>query len=99
MVLVKAIENRLPTHEEIAVILEFRKDAAPSVEHLRQYVKERGYTIASRSFSIVARDAKVEWHFSAVAIDRSVEEPIAALAEELSIIDGVIGFQFAYARN
>jgi len=99
MILVKKIENSLPSNEEIAVVLELRKDGSPSTETLRQHVGKIGYNIANRSFSIINRDMKSEWHFILVAVDRSVKEPITELAENLATLDGVIGFQLAHARN
>jgi putative Mg2+ transporter-C (MgtC) family protein len=99
MVLVKKIENNLPSNEEIAVVLEFRKDAVPSSAKLRQSAREKGYHIVNRSLAIISRDVKVEWHFILVSVDRSDEEPVTALAEKLATLDGVIGFQLAHARN
>jgi len=99
MVLVKKIENNLPSNEEIAVILEFRNGGAPNAEKLQQLAKGKGYIIANRSLSVINKDMKMEWHFILVAVDRIVEEPITELAEELASIEGVIGFQLAHARN
>jgi putative Mg2+ transporter-C (MgtC) family protein len=99
MVLVKKIENSLPSNEEIAVILEFRKGGAPSADKLKQLTTGKGYIIANRSLSVIHKDMKIEWHFILVASERSVEEPITELADELAAIEGVVGYQLAHARN
>jgi putative Mg2+ transporter-C (MgtC) family protein len=99
MILVKKIENNLPSNEEIAVILEFPKGGAPSADKLQQLVRGKGYIIANRSLSVINKDRKIEWHFILVAVDRTVDEPITVLSDQLATIEGIVGFQLAHARN
>lgn len=99
MTLVNQVENRLPSREGIAVVLEFASDAAIDAATLRQLATEKGYEIGRRSLSIVEHGDKIEWHFIAIARDRTVAEPVAELSHTLRSIPGVIGFQLAHARN
>lgn len=99
MVWVKKIENSLPSNEEIAVTLQFNKDFSPHLENVRQCLIEKDYTIAKRSLVVIRHNASTEWRFTVVSDNRKVKEPIAPLAEHLSGIEGIIGFQLAHARN
>lgn len=93
------LEGLLPSREGIAVVLQFHRDAAPDMDGLRRLAGERGYEIGKRSLSLVYRDQLIEWHFVAVALDRSLQEPVARLAEQLQRIDGVAGMQLAHVRG
>jgi putative Mg2+ transporter-C (MgtC) family protein len=44
MILVKKIEDNLPSNEKITVVLEFRKENEPKADKLRQYTRKTGYT-------------------------------------------------------
>lgn len=99
MTLVNQLENRLPSREGIAVVLEFAANTSIDAGTLRQRASEKGYEIGRRSLSIVERGDRVEWHFIAIARDRTVAEPVAELSHTLRGIEGVVGFQLAHARN
>jgi putative Mg2+ transporter-C (MgtC) family protein len=99
MALGSKIENRLPSQEGIAVVLEFQQDGIPDAAALRRLVAEHGYGIAQRSLSVIRRDQKNEWHFIAIVLERSEEEPLARLAAQLQAMPNVAGFQLAHARG
>lgn len=93
------IENRLPSQEGIAVMLEFDKDAVPDAAMLTTLAREQGWRIGRRSFSVVRRAQKIEWHFIAVIVNRAVAEPIVGFSEKLQAMPGVTGFQLTHARG
>jgi len=93
------IENRLPSQEGIAVMLEFDKDAVPDAAMLTTLAREQGCRIGRRSFSVVRREQKIEWHFIAVIVNRAVAEPIVGFSEKLQAMPGVTGFQLTHARG
>jgi putative Mg2+ transporter-C (MgtC) family protein len=99
MVLGGKFENRLTSHEGIAVMLEFHQDLVPDVRTLHALASAQGCSIGKRSFSMIRREQHVEWRFIAVVVDRAVGEPILRFAEKLQTIPGVIGCQLEYARG
>lgn len=99
MVWVKKIENSLPSNDEIAVTLQFNQDFTPNLDNVRQYLLEKNYGIAKRSLIIIRHSASTEWRFTVVSNNRKVKAPITSLAEHLSRIEGITGFQLAHARN
>ena len=99
MLWVHRLEDWLPSREGIAVVVNFRKDAAPSEQGMADAVREHGYVLAVGSLSIVMRDGLAEWHFIATALDKNGKTSMPALARALSESDRVAGFQLAHCRN
>jgi putative Mg2+ transporter-C (MgtC) family protein len=99
MVVVSRLEDWLPTHPAIAVVLRFKHGSAPLEDTLRKAAQERGYQIAKGSLSINYQDGQPEWRFTATEIRKNHCASLAMLADELSNIEGVISFSMAPARN
>jgi putative Mg2+ transporter-C (MgtC) family protein len=99
MIGVPKITARLPSRQAIAIQLQFKEGASPGVARLREAAAKRGYEVATGSISIAMREGRTEWHFVAVAFDKSSGAPLSDLAHELSQVEGVVGFQLAHARN
>jgi len=93
------LENWLPTHQALAVVLRFRKGFSPRIDVLRQVAGERGYLVAEGSMSISFQDGQAEWHFVAVNLSKNMGTSISDLAKELTIFEGVETFTLSHARN
>lgn len=99
MMWVGKIENWLPSRQAIAVVLRFRKDFEPREDVLRHLALTRGYELAEGSFSIRHEDGRAEWHFVAIALGKNLGSPMAELARELTVFEGVEDFHLSHARN
>ena len=99
MLWVHRLEDWLPSREGIAVVVQFRKDAAPTEQELHDAVREHSYLLADGSLSINMRDGLAEWHFIAVAIGKNGKTSMPGLARALSGNERVAGFQLAHCRN
>lgn len=99
MILVSRLEQWLPSHPAIGVVLRFQKGFVPQEHALRRAALERGYEIAGSSLSISYQDGQPEWHFTATVLNKNEGASLSELAEELSRFDGVQSFSMAPARN
>jgi putative Mg2+ transporter-C (MgtC) family protein len=99
MVWVSRLESWLPTHQAVAVTLQFAPRFAPDLGVLRSMALARGYDIAEGTLSIVYKDDTPEWRFVAVAQQRKNMVTISVLAADMARFEGVQGFQLSYARN
>lgn len=99
MIGVPKLTARLPSRQAIAIRVQFKEGASPGVERLCEAASKRGYEVATGSISISMREGKTEWHFVAVAYDKSSGAPLSELANDLSKVEGVLGFQLSHARN
>ncbi|HJV54285.1 MAG TPA: MgtC/SapB family protein [Noviherbaspirillum sp.] len=99
MIGVPKLSSRLPSRQAIAIVLRFREGFAPTEDRLREAAIKRGYEIAGGSIAISASHGKTEWHFVAVAFDKTSGAPISELARELGQVEGVEGFNLSHARN
>ena len=99
MLWVHRLEGWLPSREGIAVVVHFRKDAAPTEQGMRDAVREHGYAMAEGSLAITMRDGLAEWHFIATALDKAGRTSMPELARALGGNERVAGFQLAHCRN
>lgn len=99
MMWVSRLEAALPSRPAVAIVLRFRAGFAPREEVLYRVGRERGYDIAKGSLSIRYEDERAEWHFVAVALGKKAGAPIAELARELTVFEGVESFHLSHARN
>ena len=99
MVGIPKIAAHLPLRKAISVQLQFAEGASPGLENLNEAAKARGYEIAPGSISVSMRDRRIELHFVAVAFHRNSGAPVNELAEELSKVEDVVGFNLLHARN
>jgi putative Mg2+ transporter-C (MgtC) family protein len=99
MIGVPKITARLPSRQAIAIQLQFKEGASPGIARLREAAAKRGYEVAPGSIAISMHEGKIEWHFVAVAFDKTSGAPLSDLAHELSQVEGVTGFHLAHARN
>ena len=99
MMWVSRLEEWLPSHQAVAIMLRFRKDFMPREEVLRQLARERGYDIVRSTLSVTLHDSQPEWNFIAVALDKKTGVRIAELARELTAFEGVQDFRLSHERN
>lgn len=99
MMWVSRLENWLPSHPAVAIVMRFRKGFEPRQDVLSRVAQERGYSLATGSISIAYQDGQPEWRFVAVASDKDAAAPLSALADELAKFDGVESFNLSHARN
>ncbi len=99
MLWMSRLEQWLPSHPAIAIVLQFRHGFTPRLEVLRRVAGERGYDIAEGTLTINYKDGKPEWHFVAIAKGRDKGEPMADLSRELAKFDGVESYFLSHARN
>jgi putative Mg2+ transporter-C (MgtC) family protein len=99
MIGVPKLSRWLPSRQAVAIVLQFKEGFAPDELRLRQAALKRGYEIAGGSISISMRNGKSEWHFVAVAFNKSSGVPISELAREMSTFDGLESFHLSHARN
>lgn len=99
MIWMPTLARWLPSRQAIAIEMYFKQGVVPSEERLRAAAMRRGYEIAGGSISISVRDGKTEWHFVAVAFNKSSGAPISELAREMSEFEGLDGFHLSHARN
>ncbi len=93
------LENWLPTHSGISVVVCFKLGAAPLAETLQRSVHEHGYEIAPGTLSIDMNDGLAEWHFIATAATREKHLPMPELAQLLAADERIASFKLAHRRS
>ena len=99
MAWVSKLEQWLPAHAHVAVSLKFKKAFAPREEAIRQFSRERGYDIARGSLSMTVRGGQPEWHFLAVARDKTMGIAVSDLARLMASHEGVESFNVSDQRQ
>lgn len=99
MSLISYLEEWLPSHPAIGVVLRFNQGFVPDEQVLKQAALERGYDIVPSTLSISYQDGQPEWHFIAMARNKHQGASLAQLAGELSHFEGVQSFSMTHARN
>ncbi|MDP9123657.1 MAG: MgtC/SapB family protein [Pseudomonadota bacterium] len=99
MMWVHRLENWLPSHSGIAVVVRFKHGATPLAETLEHAVRDQGYEIAPGSLSINMKDGLTEWHFIATSANREKHVPMTELASLLGAHERIDSFQLANCRN
>jgi putative Mg2+ transporter-C (MgtC) family protein len=99
MAWVSKLEQWLPAHAHVAVTIQFRKGFCPREETMQQLSRERGYDMARGSLSITHHEGKPEWHFLAVARDKSKRLSVAELARMMTFYEGVECFNVSHQRQ
>jgi putative Mg2+ transporter-C (MgtC) family protein len=99
MMWVSKIEGWLPSRPAVAVVLSFRQGYEPREEVLKRVALERGYEIATGSFSIAYDNGHPEWRFVAVSLGKGKSATLAMLGDELSRFEGVEKYHLSHARN
>ncbi len=99
MMWISKLESWLPSRPAMSVTLEFQRDFVPLEHTLRDVVYTNGYEIAPGSFSIRSNNNRLEWHFVAVALNKSSGAAMNELASGISTLQGVENFSLAHARN
>lgn len=99
MILVSRVEGWLPSRPAVAVTMQFKPGFEPREDVLRRVARERGYDIASGSFTISFSDGRIEWRFVAIALSRKLGSSLPQIAEELNRFEGVENFHLSHARN
>jgi putative Mg2+ transporter-C (MgtC) family protein len=93
------IEGLLPSRHAVAITLYFKKDSAPSEQHLQHIIIERGYEIAKGSFSISERNGQPEWRFVAVSLGHGKGGSLVSLSRGLGSSEDIESFSVSHARN
>jgi putative Mg2+ transporter-C (MgtC) family protein len=99
MLWVSRLENWLPTHPAVAVVLRFRNDFVPRREVLGQAMAELGYDIAWGTLVIAMEKDQPEWRFAAVAAGRESVSGLPDMAQLFAAYEGVESFNLSHARN
>lgn len=99
MSMISRLEQRLPSRGGVAIVVRYHKDFLPNEEALREVSREHGYEIARGTLSITFRDGQPEWHFIAVARDKSKSASVSELAHMMSQYKGVESFHVSPARH
>lgn len=99
MMWVSRLENWLPTHPAVGIVLRFRKGFEPREDVLRRVAQDRGYDIAGGTLTIGFDNGCAEWRFVAVAKGNNAGAPLSVLARELTVFEGVDSFHLSHARN
>jgi len=99
MLYVSKLENWLPSRHAISITLHFLPDFLPDEKTIATAMLERGYEVASGSFSISYKSNSQEWRFVAVALGRGLGEPLSRMSGNLTRIPGLDSFSVAHARN
>jgi putative Mg2+ transporter-C (MgtC) family protein len=93
------LETWLPARQAVSVYLRYKTSYIPTVESIRSWMLERGFTFAEGSLSITQHGNQIEWRFVAVDIRSNKIPPIHQLASELDLFEGVENYQLSHARN
>jgi len=99
MIWVPKVTSWLPSRQAIAIVMRFREGVSPTEQRLRAAAAKRGYEIAGGSISISVENGKMEWHFVAVAFNKTSGAPLSELAHEMDQFEGLESFQLSHARN
>jgi putative Mg2+ transporter-C (MgtC) family protein len=99
MVVILRLENWLPSHQVIGVVMRFSRGVVPEVGKLSQLALHRGYQIDPYSLAISYQDGMPEWRFVVSSVSKNRGETFSQLADELSSIEGLESFSMAHARN
>lgn len=99
MVWVSKLEAILPSRHAIAIMLRFEKNAKPSLDHLRHFLLDHGYQLASGSMAISYDEGRPKWQFVAIALTKRSGVPLAALGADLVGFEGTESLQVVHARN
>lgn len=98
MMWMSRLENWLPSHPAVSIVLRFRKGFDAREDVLRRVAAERGYDIAGGTLTINFQDGCAEWRFVAVS-QGGRRALIPELARELTTFEGVEQFHLSHARN
>ena len=99
MIYLNRIEAYLPSRHAIAITLRFKPGFHPREETLHRLALERGYQIAGGTFAIGSTNGSQEWRFVALALSKHSGASLSAMAQELSVFEGVDSYQLSHARN
>lgn len=99
MIYLNRIEAWLPSRHAVAVRMHFKPGYKPREDVLRRTALERGYEIAGGSITIGSDGNGQEWRFVALALSKHSGVPLADLAAELSVFEGIDSFLLSPARN
>ena len=99
MIYLSRIEAFLPSRHAIAITLRFKPGFHPREETLRRLAIERGYQIAGGTLTIGSTNGYQEWRFVALALSKRSGASLAAMADELSVFEGMESYQLSHARN
>jgi len=89
----------LPSRPAVTIIMRFRAGFKPKEARLRTVAAERGYMVASGSFSVSYEQLQPQWQFVAVAVAGRKSATLTELAAELQDFEGIDKFQISHARN
>lgn len=93
------IERMLPARPAIALTLTYAPGFKPDRRALDQVARERGYQVASGSFSVRFSEGRHIWRFVAIEVDRKRALPLTGLSGDLAELPGIEAFEIGHARN
>lgn len=98
MVVLQRVERLLPSHSELAVRVRFSRGTPPEDADVRSLVKKQGYEVVDATVRIALETGWIEWHFLAVARDRSAVSA-EDFANRVASAPGVEALQVSRARS
>lgn len=93
------LESRLPSRHAIGVNLRFAPQREPTEAEVSSWLLACGYELAPGSVGVRAENGQAEWHFVAVALNRSGGWTLPQLARHLGSKSEVDLLSLAHARN
>ncbi|WP_035051799.1 MgtC/SapB family protein [Andreprevotia chitinilytica] len=93
------LENLLPSHPAIAVMLLSKPGVKFHEGELRSFMGNHQYVIAGESIVIRCHQQQQEWHFVCIAKTRHSSSRLSQLAELLPQFEGVAEYSLNHARN
>lgn len=99
MSVVSRLEQRLPAHSSVAIMVRYRKGFLANEDMLSKESLKHGYGIGRGSLSINCVDGHTEWRFVAVAHDKRKGASISELAHVMGLNPGVECFSISPTRQ
>ncbi|MBB5205163.1 putative Mg2+ transporter-C (MgtC) family protein [Inhella inkyongensis] len=93
------LERILPARPAISLTLTYKPGVEPSRQALDHIARERGYQVASGSFSVRYFEGRHVWRFVCIEVDRRRALPITGLSGDLAQLEGIEAFEIGHARN
>lgn len=99
MSVISRLEQRLPAHSGVAVMVRYRKGFHANEDALCKVALGYGYEVGRGSLSINCVEGQAEWRFIAIARDRRRGASISELAHTMGLTEGVESFSVSPTRQ
>jgi putative Mg2+ transporter-C (MgtC) family protein len=93
------LEQWLPSHPALAIVLHFQPGYTPFENVLRRFASEHGYEVTDGSLHIQLVGSRQIWSFVAIAQTKRKVVSASELAAALIRLEGVEAFDVSHTRN